>query len=240
MNHGASGCEPTHSPWIARLAALAAIALAALLVRAVLELPRETGGLAAMARENLHASGAAHPVTAVLLNFRGYDTWLEVGVLWMAALGVLLFLPHADLRRIQRLDDAEAVLIWLVRLLFPMLVLAAGYLLWIGKYAAGGAFQAGVVGGAAAVLLWLAGHRSITALPGHVFRLLLVAGFAGFLLAASALLLFGNRLLEFPPRWAGALILAIEAAAAVSIALTVSTLIIGMQPVAGRTEPEAP
>ena len=34
-------------------------------------------------------SGVEHPVTAVLLNFRGYDTLLEVAVLLLALLGVL-------------------------------------------------------------------------------------------------------------------------------------------------------
>ena len=36
----------------------------------------------------METSGVRNPVTAVLLNFRGYDTLLEMGVLLVALLGV--------------------------------------------------------------------------------------------------------------------------------------------------------
>ncbi len=210
--------------------ALAAVAMAAALARTILHLPTESLGLTALVGANMPQSGVEHPVTAVLLNFRGYDTWLEVGVLWMAALGMLLFQPNMDLRAIHRMADPELVLDWLIKLIFPMMVLASGYLVWIGKYSSGGAFQAGVVLGAAAVLIWLAGHRSITGFPNLLFRFLLIAGFLCFMLVGGIMILQGRNLLEFPLAWAGHLILLIEATATISIALTVSALIIGLQP----------
>ncbi len=213
------------------LSALFAAVVCVFLAVALREIPDEPGGLTAAAAAEIPRSGVEHPVTAVLLNFRVYDTWLEVGVLLMAAMGMLLFQRRSDLRDIRLMPSPEPVLHWLVRLLFPMLVLVSGYLLWMGKFAAGGAFQAGVVLGSGGVLLWLAGHPSLTNFPGRLFRSLLIVGFLSFLLASIANMAFGQAILAFPPAYAGTIILILEAAATLSIAATVSALIIGLQPV---------
>lgn len=47
--------------------------LAAGLGYAVLSLPDQAQGLQAAVAEQMDRSGVEHPVTAVLLNFRGYD-----------------------------------------------------------------------------------------------------------------------------------------------------------------------
>jgi multisubunit Na+/H+ antiporter MnhB subunit len=212
------------------LSALAGILLAALLVIAVLDLPRDAAGLAALAERYIPESGVTHPVTAVLLNFRLYDTWLELGVLLLAVLGTLLFQPHSDLRAITRMPEPEPVMQWLIRLLFPLIVLSSGYLLWAGKHAPGGAFQAGVVLGAGFLLLWLVGQRSITDLSGPLFRGLLALGFGVFLAVGFGSLLLADNLFTLPPHQAGNLILLMEAAATISIGITVSALILGLQP----------
>ncbi len=49
---------------------------------AVLSLPTQAPGLNEAVASNLENSGVSNPVTAVLLNFRGYDTLLEMGVAW--------------------------------------------------------------------------------------------------------------------------------------------------------------
>ena len=120
---------------------------------AILTLPAPTSGLSASVVENLDASGVQNPVTAVLLNFRGYDTLLEMAVLLLALLGVWSL---GELPR-QRDSAPGMVLNMLSRLLIPILILVAGYLLWVGANAPGGAFQAGSVLAAAGVLLLLAG-----------------------------------------------------------------------------------
>jgi multisubunit Na+/H+ antiporter MnhB subunit len=203
--------------------------LAALLCRAVLDLPRQPRGLTASVNASIEASGVEHPVTAVLLNFRSYDTWLELGVLLLAAMGMLCVQRISGLRDVQPGGHAQPVLAWLTRFTVPMMLLLAGYLLWIGKSAPGGAFQSGVVLGAATVLMWLGGYRSVARLAGWFWRGLLLLGFAAFYAAAMALALAGHRLLEFPRAWAGALILLIETAAAISIGLVLASLFIGPQ-----------
>jgi multisubunit Na+/H+ antiporter MnhB subunit len=213
------------------LLALTCAALALFLIVALHDLPETATGLTQLAKDAIPQSGVKHPVTAVLLNYRAYDTWLELGVLLMAVMGVLLFQRQNDLCDIRPMPSPEPVLNWLIRLIFPMMVLVAGYLLWMGKFAAGGAFQAGVVLGSGGVLLWLAGHSSITGFPGRAFRLLLTIGFATFLITAIVNLSLNQLLFDFPVPYAGTIILALEFAATLSISLTVATLIIGLQPV---------
>ena len=64
------------------------LALAAGLGYTVLSLPDQSQGLQGAVAGQLEKSGVSNPVTAVLLNFRGYDTLLEMVVLTLALLGV--------------------------------------------------------------------------------------------------------------------------------------------------------
>ncbi len=208
------------------VAALCALLAAALTV-ALLALPGAPVRLAAEVEAQLPASGVAHPVTAVLLNFRGYDTLLEVAVLLLALLGMLaagagpraLAVPPDPLLAV----PPDPLLAGLARTLAPLMLLVAGYLLWAGAHRPGGAFQAGAVLAAAAVLLRLAGLLPAWARPGRRLRLAWAAGFALFLLAAAGGLAAG-ALLRYPPDWAGALILAIEAGLTFSLGLILAGL----------------
>jgi multisubunit Na+/H+ antiporter MnhB subunit len=215
-----------------------AAAVAFVLVQAVQEMPAEPGGLTETVAASMDQSGVYHPVTGVLLNFRAYDTWLELGVLLLAVMGVLLFQGKTDLTLVRPLPQADPVLRRALALLLPLGVLASGYLLWIGKYAAGGAFQAGVVLGAALILMWLSGTTALVILPGPWFRTVLALGFSAFLLVAAGLALFGAGMLHYPVPQAGNLILFIEACATLSIGWTMAALIIGLQP--GRDGGSAP
>jgi multisubunit Na+/H+ antiporter MnhB subunit len=211
--------------------------LAATLTAAVLSLPPEPVGLEREVAAALPSSGVSQPVTAVLLNFRGYDTWLELGVLMIAVTGVLALRGSARLTDPPP-GDAGAVLGWLVRILAPVMLLVAGYLLWLGKTAAGGAFQAGVVLGATGVLLWLAGKRPVAS--DWLWKISLAIGFTAFMAVGLALLAGGRQLLEYPPEQAGNLILLIESAAAVSIGATMAALFIGLHFEPGSPPRSAP
>ncbi len=196
---------------------------------AVLSLPAQAPGLSEYVAENIKTSGVSNPVTAVLLNFRGYDTLLEMGVLLLALLGVW------SVSRVPQQSEAPPgpVLDMLSRLLVPLLILVAGYLLWVGAHAPGGAFQAGAVLGAAGVLLLLAGWRPDARFSGLPLRLTLVAGLGMFVVVGMVLILPGGRLLEYPPPFAGTLILLIEAAATLSIGVTLAALFLGGRPETG-------
>ncbi|PTN35315.1 hydrogenase subunit MbhD domain-containing protein [Desulfonatronum sp. SC1] len=208
------------------VAGLGAVALTALLVLAVLELPRHEAGLAGMVAQKMGSSGVEHPVTAVLLNFRLYDTWLELGVLLLALMGVFGVRGAHDLRGLPMRPTASPVARRLVGLLGPLVVLVAAYLLWLGDHAPGGAFQAGVVLAAGLVLLRLTGLPSVDRLSRTALLSCVVVGFAAILLLAVLTALAPQGFpLEYPSAWAGTLILALEAAATVSIGVTLAALV---------------
>jgi len=209
------------------VAALATLGFTGAVALAVLRLPREPGGLTGLVDAHLGASGVGHPVTAVLLNFRAFDTWLEVGVLLVAALAALSVRRAADFRGIPAPSAGDPMLAALPRALVPPMVLAAGYLLWLGTHAPGGAFQAGAVLASAGVLLLLAGRPAVVALHPLPLNLALVAGVVAFLLAALASLLAGRYLLELSPARAGTVIVLIEMAVTVSIGVTLAALFAG-------------
>ena len=171
---------------------------------------------------NLGVSGVSNPVTAVLLNFRGYDTLLELAVLLTAVLGILALGPgRAGYQPAGPIFDA------LARSLAPLLILVSAYLLWVGAHAPGGAFQAGATLAAAGVVLRLAGRQRIGLPPEGALRLVMTAGVGLFLAVGLSLLLLGRPFLGYPPAWAGALILVIESAAMLSIAATLVLAFIG-------------
>ncbi|MCF6235650.1 MAG: sodium:proton antiporter [Gammaproteobacteria bacterium] len=200
--------------------------LAAGLGYAILSLPALSPGLSEQVALKLDTSGVSNPVTAVLLNFRAYDTLLELAVLLLALLGIW------SLGSIQERHEPSPgpVLDMLSRLLVPLLILVAGYLLWVGSHAPGGAFQAGSVLGAAGVLLLLAGWRIEAQFTGLSLRIVLVMGLGVFVVVGVVAILQGGQLLEYPPSFAATLILLIEAAATVSIGITLAALFLGGRP----------
>lgn len=202
------------------------LALAASLGYAVLSLPEQANGLQKIVAVKMQISGVSNPVTAVLLNFRGYDTLLEMVVLLLALIGIWsLDGPPPPVSSVP-----GPVLDILARILVPVLILVAAYLLWVGGHAPGGAFQAGAVLGAAGVLLLLAGWRLHPGLSRLPLRLALIAGPAVFVAIAALMVFLEGRLLEYPLAQAGILILALETVATVSIGVTLASLFLGISP----------
>lgn len=196
------------------------------LALAILSLPLESSGLAEWVAGALDETGVGSPVTAVLLDLRGYDTLLEMVVLLLVLVGVW------SLSKVNARPDRQAgtMLDRLTRLYAPVMLIIAGYLLWAGSSAAGGAFQAGAVLGAAGVVLILSGWRLPTALVGWPLRLLLAMGVLLFLVVGAIPLGLGAAWLDHPAAWSGTLILLIEIAASLSIGATLALLFLGVQP----------
>jgi multisubunit Na+/H+ antiporter MnhB subunit len=199
---------------------IAGLVLAAALVVALVQLPPMEADLPALVTMNLAQSGVEHPVTAVLLNFRGYDTLLEVAVLLLALL-TLLTLSGGEAPA--PVTAADPLLQGLARMALPLIILTSGYLLWAGAHRPGGAFQAGAVLAAGAVLLQFAGLLPAWPGPRQLLRLGLVLGFLVFLGVAAALLGEG-AMLRYPPALAGGLILLIEAGLTLSLGLILAGL----------------
>lgn len=211
------------------------LGLALLLVWAMLDLPPSEVRLPEQVAARLAETGVSHPVTAVLLDFRGYDTLLEVGVLLLAMIGVL---GTRSAGKDEAEPAPEPVLLALARVTIPLMVVVAGFLLWAGAHRPGGAFQAGAVLAATGVLLRLAGRLPAWTTPGFATRLGLTAGLLIFLLVAAGVMVGDVPLLDYPPDLAGGLILLVEAGLAVSIGLTLAGLFLSAPaPGAHREDP---
>lgn len=215
------------SPWVQYLIACGITLFAVVLAWGLLTLlaAGNSWRLGEPVYAQLALSGVSNPVTAVLLNFRAYDTLLELAVLLVAVLGI------RALGRAQPAYVAETALRDLVVWLVPVLIVMAGYVLWAGAHAPGGAFQAGALLGGAGILLVLAGKRG-GGLPSRAWALhgSLVLGTAVFMLVGVGLALWGEGFLYYRVAQAGVWILVIEVAATLSIGATLVLAFIGGTP----------
>lgn len=209
---------PLRAPTTLMLLAFIAAACAALWMH--LAVTPRAPGLAAVVAQGLPETGVTNPVTAVLLDFRGYDTLLEVAVIALAVIGAAALAPRQKRPAPLTGPVARAA----AATLAPAIVIVAGYLLWTGGARPGGAFQAGALLAGGLVLLEITG-----AVPwwrqGRAGRLGVVAGTAAFLGAGLGVMAVTGRFLDYPGPAAGyAIILAIEAVAALSVAVALSAL----------------
>ena len=214
------GPAPRLWPAVAVAALVAVAGTAGLLARPLADGPPVA--------EHLHASGVDHPVTAVLLAFRAYDTLLEIAVLLAGGVAVHTLGPVPQ----PPATEAGALQRALLRLVAPFLVVLAVYLLWRGSHAPGGAFQAGAVLASASIFHQLTHFPGPLDRPAPWQRPGAVAGLGVFVAAALATVAMGMPL-AWPAASAKSWILAIEAAAALSIAVLLSQLFAGGRPVTG-------
>lgn len=220
-----------------RLLAPMVLLAAGLLGWALWILPRQAEGLAGLAAKALPHSGVENAVTAVLLNYRAYDTLLELAVLLAATMGIGAFAAQGEeAREGPQPPQATPVLAGLVRAVSPLIVIISVYLLWRGAYAPGGAFQAGALLGAGGILLLLGGKIAPRSFRGRLARLVAALGLAVFLGAGAGVVVAGQALLEWPLTWAKSLILLLEVAATLSIA----AIFTGFFAVLRTDTPEAP
>ncbi len=221
--------EPSR-PWIIRgLVAGLSVAVFGALAWALISLDWQARpGLERAVEARLPESGVTNPVTAVLLNFRAYDTLLEMAVLLIATAAVWCLGRSSQT---PTLPPDDPLYLALLRPLVPLLCIVAGYLLWLGAFAPGGAFQAGAVLSGAFLSLLVAG---LPRAPGQIDTLRLRATVAAALLVfvciAAATALSATTLLQYPPGRAKDLILLIEAGLTLSVAFTFLVLFQGGRP----------
>ena len=209
--------DPSQGPG-ARLAGALAVALAGLMVVLV------AGGLLGPVPAEAPLGGTGkltNPVTAILLDVRGYDTLLETAVLVEALMGVWILgrIPAAA-------PEAEAppVLVTLIRTLAPVMVVVAGAILWNGATGTGGAFQGAAILAAAGILLRLGGHRLPFLERERTRAAVAAAGTLVFLGVGIGLMTAGRAFLDYPSPWQGWLVLGIEAMVTLSIAVVLMLL----------------
>lgn len=222
LRHNPPETARAPGPRLLLLAALPPLLGLTVLVPAVMPLEMAPVTLPALVDEHLLASGVSHPVTAVLLNFRSWDTLLELMVVLFALLGV---------RQLQLASHRPAapwplLLAW-SRWLAPVAFVLGCYLLWRGAASPGGAFQAGALWASALVMLRLNGLLPAVHWHGWGLRSLVLVGVSVFVFMAMATALWGEGWLHWPLAWAKHFIVVVELAASVSIAATLALLVLG-------------
>lgn len=178
--------------------------------------------LPAMVAEDLGASGVDYPVTAVLLNFRAWDTLLEIAVLLAALLGVKVLKPTHTAA-----PKPWPILLSWSKTLAPISVVMGGYLLWRGSSGPGGAFQAGALLATGAVMLRLTHLLPPLRWSNPALRLAILVGLGVFLGVAIATAWLGDAWLQYPPNASKGIIVFIEITATLSIATALTLLVVG-------------
>lgn len=212
------------------LAAVLAAAVASGLAAAVLFLPDPAPTLAPAAAANAAATGMGNPITNVLMAFRAMDTLLETVVLLLALIGVWSLAPDrvwGGRPGPSHRADPNGALAFLARLLPPLGIIVGVYLLWVSKDEPGGAFQGGTILAAMWLLVIMAGLTDTPRISRRALRLGLIAGPLVFVLIGLGGLWLGDAFLAYPPEHAKTLIMAIEVAKLLSVALTLGLLMAG-------------
>ena len=211
-------------------AALLSAAVAAALAAAVLFLPDPAPTLAPAAAEGAAATGLGNPVTNVLMAFRAMDTLLEKIVLLLALVGVWSLAPDpfwGGRPGMRHYADPQGVLAFLARLLPPVGIVVGIYLLWVSADHPGGAFQGGTILAAMWLLVMMAGLEDAPPVSRRWLRLLLTVGPVVFLIVGLGGLWLAGAFLAYPPGYAKPLIVAIELAMILTIAVTLGLLMAG-------------
>ena len=114
--------------------------------------------------------GGTNVVNVILVDFRGYDTLGEISVLALAGLGIVALLQNLSLTAplrdaAGRLWDADAhptIMATLTRILLPLALLVAVFILLRGHNQPGGGFIAGLITAVALVVQYLASGAAWT------------------------------------------------------------------------------
>jgi multicomponent Na+:H+ antiporter subunit B len=175
-------------------------------------------------------TGADNLVTAVLLGYRGYDTFGEVVIMFAALAAVMSVLGHHPGGHWSADTDEVAispVVGFVIRLLAPFIAAFAVLVVLRGHLSPGGGFQAGVMLGALLVLLSVVNGRGRPLLAPTAVPWLQAAGPLTFTFAALLGLVTTGVVLGLPlaPVWArGAVMLGLE----LGIAIGTATIILGL------------
>lgn len=212
------------------LAAILCFGVAAAIAAAVLTLPDEAPSLAPQAAAGLPATELGNPVTAVLIVYRAFDTMLEKAVLALAVVGV--WSVAADQAWGGRpaplaVERPDAALIFLARVLAPIGAIIGLHIFWVSADEPGGAFQAGAILGAMAIILMMARLAKPPRIGSRRLRYALVAGLVVFVIVALLGPLMGGAYLSYPAGFVKPVILFVEAFMLLSIAASIPMLIAG-------------
>jgi multicomponent K+:H+ antiporter subunit A len=204
--------------------------------------------------ESVGRGGGSNVVNVILVDFRGFDTFGEITVLGIAAIGALSLMDGLSMER--KLSPAvlnSVMLSVAARILLPFALLVSVYIFLRGHNLPGGGFIAGLITSVALVMQYMAGGLLATSktlrieFPKVIGSGVLIAGLTGLgsFIFGSAFLTstFGHPVLPFigevPLASAAAFDLGVFLTVVGSTLLTISALSGASQrpdPVAGVTQ----
>ena len=209
---------------------------AALLAWAVLTRPAESIGGWFLAN-SVSGGGGSNVVNVILVDFRGFDTFGEITVLAIAALGIFALLENLRLPAPRR--DAEdrawdadlhpLIMATFARLLLPLALIVSVFIFLRGHNLPGGGFIAGLVTAIALIMQYLANGVAWThaRLPAHTHPWI-AAGLLVALATGLASWLFGRPFLTSAFGHAGLpLVGEFEIASAMAFDLGVYLVVVG-------------
>ena len=158
--------------------------------------------------ESMPKGGGTNVVNVILVDFRGFDTFGEITVLGIAAIGALSLMDGLKMDRKLSTSFLSPVLLSVAaRLLLPFALLVSVYIFLRGHNLPGGGFIAGLVTSVALVMQYMAGGLVATSeklrmnFPKIIGSGVLVAGFTGLgsFVFGSAFLTsaFGHPIIPF-------------------------------------------
>ena len=144
-------------------------------------------------------------VTAVLADFRGYDTMFETVVIFIAGIGIIAVLrnfdePHSSSIQRENNDEGGGLLArFTCSLILPFIQIFSLYVVAHGHHSPGGGFQGGVMLGASYILLALAFGLSKAKERFSERRTMIFAAVGIFIYAGWGVLclLFGKEFLDY-------------------------------------------
>lgn len=200
------------------------------LIYCVLALPEPAPTLAGDAAANLDRTGVSNPITGVLMAFRAFDTLLEATVLLFAVVGVWSLSPDrfwGGRAGPAHHSDPNGALAYLARVLAPIGVVIAIYILWVGADEPGGKFQGATILAAMWLLVIMGGLADVPPASRTSLRLGLIAGPAMFIGLGFVGVVAAGAFLAWPEGLEKAMILVVEVTLLPSLAITLGLLLAG-------------
>ncbi len=141
-------------------------------------------------KEGKNETGSTNIVTAVVVDYRGFDTLGEVTVLFLASTGVgsVMYIFEKEKRR--KVRRANAVVETASKLLFGFIILFGAYIFVHGHLTPGGGFPGGAVIASSFLLLYLAypkfhaEHKSLNVAESLAGLTFVGVGLIGLLVAS--------------------------------------------------------
>ncbi len=153
-----------------------------------------------------HETAVPNMVTAVLADYRGFDTMFETAVVFCAGLAIAAILGHEKKKRyvvrrkaLPKTEEGDIIIRMATRFLVPVTQLFAMYVIAHGHHSPGGGFQGGVILAATFILMTLAFDLK-TILGRFSEKMTLIWANVGlFIYAGIGVLcvLLGSRFLEY-------------------------------------------